>query len=348
MSRFVIRHIAGWLGLLSAVVAAWLIIHYATLLLEVVGILFGATLLSLAIVPIAERLAYWHVPRGITVLAVYILGGIVLIALIELLIPVIRIEAQALRSQGPHLFQQVTAWVSGLPVIGSTVLSMHQSTIPNLGQQLGNVIDSVVRILFGTGGLLLDLLIVTVLSFLFITDPGLPKRLIASWLPAAVQPRLQDFIERLRRRLTRWIWAQILIALYFVVVYSIGLSVLGVPFALTIGIVGGLLEIVPYVGGAFALILAVISSLSVSPWLVIWVIVFHVVVVELESHVIAPALYGRIIGVHPALMLLALFVGAKAGGVLGVFFAVPVTVVILACGQELRHSFTISNRTTNS
>lgn len=61
-------------------------------------------------------------------------------------------------------------------------------------------------------------------------------------------------------------------------------------------------------------------------------------VVELESHVIAPALYGRVIGVHPVLMLIALLIGAKAGGVLGVFFAAPATVVLLAVGQELRFS----------
>ena len=82
--------------------------------------------------------------------------------------------------------------------------------------------------------------------------------------------------------------------------------------------------------------LAAISALSISPVMLLWVMVFHIIVVELESHVLAPALYGKVIGVHPALMLIALLIGAKLGGVLGVFFAVPSTVELLTLVQELR------------
>ncbi|WP_066790869.1 AI-2E family transporter [Chloroflexus islandicus] len=331
-----LNRLSLWISLLGVALAFWLIVSYATLLLEVAGVLFGATLLSLAIAPLADRLAHWRIPRGITVVAIYLIGGALLFSLAELLAPVIRTEIRLLRERGPQLVQQGSDWLSSLPGLGGIAASIHQNTAANLGQQLGSIAGSAVRIVTGTGGILLDLLIVAVLTYLFVTDHGLVARLLANWAPAAHRPRLASVLERLRRRLTRWIWAQVLIAGYFAAVYSVGLSVLGVPFAITIGIVGGLLEIVPYLGGALAVVLAVVSALQVSPWLALWVIIFHVIVVELESHVIAPALYGKVIGVHPALMLIALLVGAKAGGVLGVFFAIPVTVVVLAVVQELR------------
>jgi predicted PurR-regulated permease PerM len=120
------------------------------------------------------------------------------------------------------------------------------------------------------------------------------------------------------------------------VVFSIGLSLLNVPFAITIGVVGGVLELVPYLGGTIAVMLAVLSALTVDPVLVIWVILFHIVVVEIEAHIVAPSVYGRVTGLHPAGVLIALLIGAKAMGLVGVLFAVPAAVVLLAVMQEIR------------
>lgn len=327
-----------WLSLLGVALAFWLIVSYAALLLEVAGVLFGALLLSLAIAPLAERLARRRVPRGLTVLAVYLLGGALLVVLAGLLVPVVRAEAGLLQAQGPALVQRATDQLATLPGFERVAPNLNQTIANGVGPQLSGIAGSAVRALADVGGLALNLLIVIVLTYVFVSDRGLAGRLITGWVPQEHQSRVQRVAERLRVRLTRWVWAQVLIALYFAVVYSIGLRVLGVPFALSIGVVGGVLEIVPYLGGALAVVLAVISALSVSPWLALWVIIFHVIVVELESHVIAPALYGKVIGVHPALMLMALLVGAKTGGFLGVFFAVPVAVVLLALVQELRRS----------
>jgi predicted PurR-regulated permease PerM len=126
------------------------------------------------------------------------------------------------------------------------------------------------------------------------------------------------------------------IASYFALVFSVGLTLLGVPFALSIGLVGGILEIIPYLGGAVAVSLAVLSALTVKPVLALWVILFYAIVVEVESHLVAPTFYGRIMGLHPVVVLLALVVGAKTQGVLGVFFAVPVVVVLGVIIQEAR------------
>jgi len=109
-----------------------------------------------------------------------------------------------------------------------------------------------------------------------------------------------------------------------------------VPFAFTIGLVGGVLEIVPYLGGITATVLAITSALTVSPWLALWVVLLYAVVVEIEAHIVAPALYGRVVGLHPALILIALVIGAKAKGIFGIFFAVPILVVLTALLDEVR------------
>jgi hypothetical protein len=70
--------------------------------------------------------------------------------------------------------------------------------------------------------------------------------------------------------------------------------------------------------------------------LVLWVVLAFTAIVEIESHVLAPVLFGRVAGTSPAAILLALVVGLKVAGVVGVFFAVPTTVVLLALANEFR------------
>ena len=325
-----------WLSLLSVALVFWLMIQNAALILEIAGILFGALLLSLAMAPLVERLARYRIPASFTVLLFYVLVGLLLAMLAGLLRPVIHSEMLLLRQRWPSLLHDASTWLANIPGLGSVTAGIGQDSATSLKQQVETMLSSLFHTLVGVGGLALDGMIVLVLAFFFTTEPRLTGRLLQTWVPAPRRAHFQTVLAHLRLSLTRWIWAQGLIALYFALVYSLGLSVLHIPFALTIGIVGGLLEIVPYLGGALALLLAAISALSISPVMLLWVMVFHIIVVELESHVLAPALYGKVIGVHPALMLIALLIGAKLGGVLGVFFAVPSTVVLLTLVQELR------------
>lgn len=326
----------GWLELLGLGLSLWLIFSFSNLLLEVTLVLFGAFLLALAIHPLAESLnRRWFVPRGMTVIGVYLaLAGLV-IFLGDLLVPVISAEISNLQNRGPALLNELLAQTTALPVLKQW-LPLDSFLANNLGQRLGVLLNTLVGTVTGVGSLTLDVLITLVLAYFFTTDTSLGTGLMNTWIPIRYQPRARLVVRRLQQRLTRWIWAQLGIALYFAVVFSTGLSLLHIPFALTIGLVGGALEIVPYLGGVVAFFLAAASALTVDPWLVVWVGVFYLVVTEIESHVVAPAFYGRIISLHPVVVLVALLIGAKVKGILGVFFAVPIAVVLAAILHEVR------------
>jgi predicted PurR-regulated permease PerM len=324
-----------WTGLLTLGLTLWLTISYAGLLLEVVWVLFGAILLSLAIRPLGDALARWHLPRGVTVLGVYVGMGGTLALLGDLLVPVISAEVAHLQTNGPTLLQAALSRVASVPLLKQWLPSTDVLA-QNLSQRLDVLLSTLVGAVAGVGGLALDLVIVLVLAYFFATDTRLNERLLNAWMPPRYRTRVDLVIGRLRQRLTRWVWAQVAIAFYFALTFGTGLAVLGIPFAFTIGLVGGVLEIVPYLGGMIALLLAVLSGLTVNPWLVLWVALLYAVVTEIEAHVVAPAFFGRVMGLHPAVVLLALFVGAKVKGILGVFFAVPIAVVLAALLQEVQ------------
>lgn len=324
-----------WLGLLFLGVALWTVISYANLIMEIIWILFGAFLLSLAIRPLADRLARRRIPRSLTVMAVYVALMGLLVVLGALLVPIVTSEVAHFQTNGPKLLQTALSRLTGTPLLSRLIPSIDTLS-QNLITDLYTLAPTFLNTVAGVGAILLNLLVVLVLAFFLASDTTIGPRLAQNLIPQQYLPELLLVLTRLRERLSRWIWAQLAVASYFAVTFGIGLSVLRVPFALTIALVSGVLEVMPYVGGTVAVILGALSALTVDPWLAIWVIFLWLVVVEVKGHIIEPAFYGRAIRIHPAAVLVALLIGVKAKGVVGVFFAIPVAVVLLTLLEEIQ------------
>jgi predicted PurR-regulated permease PerM len=327
-----------WFGLLTCGLAFWIIVTHSSLVLEIALVLFAAFLLSVGLSPITDAAASRAIPRGLTVLIVYILLAVSIVLLTGMLVPVIRSEIALLQTNGPTLFQEALSHVQGTPV--ARFLPSTNTLAAGLSQHLDSLLTALFGAVTGIGEGALDLLIVLILAYFFSTDAELGGRVLNAWFPDRYQFRASLIFARVRHRLARWMLAQFAVALYFAGVFSLGLSLLGVPFAITIGLVGGVLELVPYLGGAVALLLATVSALTIQPLLAVWVVLFYAVVVEVEGHIVAPALYGRVTGLHPAVVLIALLIGAKTVGLLGVLFSVPVAVVLMSFLRELRTVWT--------
>lgn len=323
-----------WIALLALGLSLWLIITFGRVIAVLLWVLLGALLLSLAMRPAVRRAERHKWPRTLTVVGLYLVMFLVLFLLIELLLPVFRSELAQLQSNAPSLIDKVQSALAATPI--ARLLPDTGSLLSQLVQSLGAPLSAALQTVTGIGDLLLDLLVLFIMAYFLTVDAGWERRLLRSWLPADQQARAIQLVEQVFDRLTHWVWAQLGIGLYFAVTFSTILFILGIPFALTIGVVGGFLEIIPYIGGFIAALLAIISALTVSPAKALLVFVFYVVVAVVEGHVVAPYLYGRFMGLRSAVALLALFVGARAAGIPGVLFAVPIVVILLTVLHELQ------------
>jgi predicted PurR-regulated permease PerM len=325
--------IRTWLSVLALGFVLWLMVRHTPLIFEVLAVLFAAYLLSLTINPLADFFARWGVPREVTIVGFYVLAAGLLVLLVRLLFPVIRMETGHLRRAGPVMLERALTVLRSTPAL-QDILPSGPSLFQGLSQSVDVIVVPAFVAVRETGSLIVDFVVVLALAFFFVADQGIGDRVLYGWIPAAHRAGSHRIMSAVRFRLTRWIWAQAAVAVYFAVTFSTALALLKVPFAFTIGLVGGLLELIPYVGGLVAFALAVLSALSVDPILVIWVTVIYVIIIQTESHLLGPMLYGRATGLHPASVLIALLVGAKAAGLVGVLFAVPVAVVVATLIDE--------------
>src|SRR5262249_53481279 len=165
-----------------------------------------------------------------------------------------------------------------------------------------------------------------VVAFFLAVEPQVVAGLAQRFVPLPHQPRVRRIAFNIHDRIGAWARGQFLIAIVFGALMGVGLRLLGVPYAWSLGVVAGILEVVPYIGGAITVVLAGFSAATISLPLVAGVIILYAVLVFIESHVLAPLMCGRAVGLPPVGILLALLAGIELLGILGALLAVPLAV----------------------
>jgi predicted PurR-regulated permease PerM len=332
----------AWLALLALGVILWLTIVNFGLILEMAGLLFGALLLAIGLKPIVDRLQRWRIPRSLGVGLAYIVLLGLLLSMGALLIPLFTSEINTLQEQGPILVKTVSDHIGQIPIL-KDLLPAQDTVAQALSQRIDSIVQTIFQTVSSVGNLGLDLLVLMILAYIFAVTPDVWERFILLWIPAPQKANVQRIGGGVAWQLRRWIWAQPLVALYLGIGFSLTLTLLHIPFAFAIGLVGGVFGIIPFVGGFFAMALAVLSALTVNPIMALWVVLIFALLLEIQAHIMAPALFGRALHLHPGLILVALVVGAKAGGLVGIFLSVPLAVVFMILLKEARSSWVISD-----
>jgi predicted PurR-regulated permease PerM len=173
-----------------------------------------------------------------------------------------------------------------------------------------------------------QLFIVLVLAYLMTAEKEFSERLVLRFVRARHRPRARRLVSAWGHSLGRWALGAILLALYFGVVFGAGLKVAGIPYAITLGAVGAVLEIIPYVGGVITMMIAALAAGTKGLLYVGIAVGWYAVVAEVEAHIVHPWLVGRVVRLHPIIIALALFVGGEGFGFLGLLLSVPAALVL--------------------
>jgi predicted PurR-regulated permease PerM len=311
------------------------------LLYRVLVLFFVAVLVAVAISGAVNRLEQWRVPRTISILVLYLLLILVLVGMGFVLVPLVSQQITLLSRQLPDLVRQPIKqgndWISQrFPDLAQTLPTENLSqqatqAATALAADVGGAAISVGRALVG---FIVNLVVVLVLAFFLISRRGVASIFLKRMIPLRHQQRVIDVSNVIGRRLGRWVWAQLTVATFYAICFGVGLAILGVPYPLALGVIGGMLELIPYVGGFIATFLTMIVAFTVEPSLALWVLGLHLIVGNIEVHVIAPKVMGRAVETHPVIAILALFSGIELLGIIGGLVAIPLVVVGQAIVEE--------------
>ena len=174
-----------------------------------------------------------------------------------------------------------------------------------------------------------------VLTFYLLLDWKNLIKVISSPFSGAEEKRIINIISKVEDGLGRWVRGQLLLSLVVGLLTFIGLTIIGIPYALPLSLIAGIFEILPIVGPIIAAVPAVLVGLTISPIMALAAAATFLIVQQLENHLIVPVIMSRVVGVRPPVIIISLLIGANLAGITGAFLAIPIIVVIKILTKEL-------------
>ena len=239
--------------------------------------------------------------------------------------PLSRVPLPAwLETWRPRLTEFLTEQTTGL---GDNLLPLLKKLGPGILSGLGNLVA---------------LVLIPILSFFFLKDGRLMRHAIVECVQPHRQSLAEEILDDLHLLVAQYIRALVLLAMATFVSYSIMLSALGVPYAVLLASVAGVLELIPVVGPLSAAVVALlVAGLSGYAHL-LWIIIFLILYRLFQDYVLSPYLLSSGVELHPLLVLFGVLAGAQVAGIPGMFFSVPVIaalrIVIVRMRRQQMHA----------
>jgi len=334
--------ILAWLALI--VVAAWLLSHVTRAVLMLV---LGA-LVAFALTPLVNLLTRW-IPRLLAIAVSYLIGFVAFFGILSLVVVtagtevtnfVRHLPGYAARAQ--DLQPQVLALLSPLGVTEAQLAQAEKSAVTALESLGTTAANDAFAIVTSVLGAVVDGVLILILS-VYITASG-PR--LVRWLreqaPRGQRRRANLLINIVNNVVGGYVRGTLTLALLVGVLVGVGMGVLGVRYALLLGILAFFMEFVPVLGvmisGAVCVALALFQG-----WLLALIVVAYFVVVHvIEGDLIGPRIMGRAVGIHPAVALLALVAGTDLFGFWGALFGAPIAgllqSIVVAAWKEVRQA----------
>jgi predicted PurR-regulated permease PerM len=233
------------------------------------------------------------------------------------------------------------AWRDSFGFDASWSADQLQKTVGDFVAQGAQWLLNAARSLVTGGAAILEffsfLIVTPVVAFYILVDWDKMIAKIDSWLPLDYRDSLLKIAGEINQALAGFLRGQSLVCLFLGLWYGLGLTLIGLDFGFLIGVVGGVLSVVPYVGSLTALVLSLVVALVQGwPSLKMFFLALAVVGVGqfLEGYVVSPKLVGESIGLHPVWLMFALFAFGGLFGFTGLLIAVPAAA---ALGVLVRH-----------
>jgi predicted PurR-regulated permease PerM len=249
------------------------------------------------------------------------------------LIPALSIQFKGFVSDLPNYLAKVDDFLKRISFSGQSYgFSLDLNKISeNLSRSSFNVFSTTIG--FFTS-LISFVAVLSMAFYMSVKEDGM-ESFLESVTPKKYKLIAIRIAKKIKNRIGRWMSGQlVLMFIIFLLDYAV-LYFLGVPYALVIALVGGFLEIVPYIGPIVATFIAVLVTLLVSPIKAVFVFIFYVIIQQAENNIIFPQIMKKAVGLNPLAVILAMLIGLKIGDVVGAILAVPVATAIGIIMKEL-------------
>ena len=296
-------------GLILLLAIIWLI-------KDLIFSLFIAFIIAGALKPSVSFLERFKIPRAIASFIIYLLFISIIYGIFALIIP-------PLLSEMIFLFKNLPEIVKTIVPKSNLIINFDFLTqnIPSIANQTLNFVRSIFsNAIFVTSTLFF--------GFYFLLEKNIEGILLSNFFEEIEINKIELISQRAQKRMSSWFWGEVILMIVVGTLTYIGLNIIGIKYVLALSVLAGLLEVMPNLGPIASSIPAILIGLSYSPIIGVYCVILYIVVQQLENNLIVPIIMKKVTGLHPIITLIAMVIGGKLAGIIGVLLAVPTTIFI--------------------
>lgn len=298
--------------------------------------------------PLVQRMETWGLSRTVAVVIGFLLLVFVTLALVLGVLPLFQKQLLGFSTKLPvyvdWLLHQGVPWVQaslGVDLSALDLGSMKQSLLAewrDIGSWLGKAVSRISRSGLGLLLWVANLVLVPLISFYLLRDWNEILVRLEQLFPPKTRKNWSAFARETDSVLSSFLRGQLSVMVVLALVYSIGLSIIGLNLAVPLGLLAGAVSFVPYLGFFVGLVSAGIAVLFQfqDAGMLLWVVAVFMVGQGLESFILTPWLIGDRLGLHPVAVIFSVMAGGQLFGFVGVLLALPVAAVSVVAVGHLR------------
>ncbi len=303
-------------------IAFVLLLYLLWTIQELLYSLFLAFILMSALRPLVTTVKKRGVPHIVAVTGIYISFILFFLFLFGIIIPPILDETIKLIKNLPFMIESLNTE------------SRQWIQVESLSQYIPNVTNQ----LFSLAGNIFSNIIFVVSTFFFgyylLLEEQIIKRFFLHFFDEKKAHWYVSIMEKAEQRMSNWFWGQLMLMTIVGWMTFIGLSLLQIKYAVPLAVLAGLLEVIPNIGPIISAVPAALIGFTISPVAGFSSLILYFIVQQVENNIIVPGIMRKAVGINPIVTLMALIIGARLGGVLGIVVAIPVYVFVETIVRE--------------
>lgn len=283
---------------------------------DLIFAIFIAFILMSALKPPVRFLERIKIPRALAVLIVFLVS-VFLFSFVSFFI-------------FPPLIKESVLFFKNLPSLLNNLLPNFSSYLNTevFTQFLPNLTENFVKIIASIFSNFVFSISIFVFTFYFLIEEKILEKFLKTFLEKKQAEEVVAIFEKVEQRMGSWLWGEIILMVVIGLMSYLGLTLLGIKYAFPLSVIAGLLEVIPIIGPTISTIPAFFVAASSSWFLGLSVIALYFLIQQLENNMIVPLVMRKTTGLNPIVTLMALTIGGKLGGFLGILLSVPMALFL--------------------
>ncbi len=311
------------------------LIWFVTQIKEIALLFFGSYVIACSLNPIVDKISR-HMNRAIA--STLVLSGILLL-IILFLIPICTIsytEIQALAKEVPHRFDQAIDYISKTRIMGQTAIELinFESILSNTSQIATELVNKSINFTVAILETITVALSVGLIVFYLIYEKSAIKHSTLRLFPPKIRRKALTVMTTIEEKVGGYVIAQGLSMTTVALFTAIGLGLAKIPYAVLLGLIAGILDIIPIVGPTIALVLGILAALAKGPIWILPTIGIYMIAQWISNNFVRPLVFGKFLDLHPLWVIFSFLVAAKFLGVWGVVLAPAIAALIATLFDE--------------